>query len=76
MTTGQPAVGFAHAPPAAVAFGTVTSSGIVRSAVLSGTGLKRVRLRLVGSRPAGGGPAAVQKLVSTALSDGVADFVR
>jgi hypothetical protein len=61
ITTGQPFAGLVPAGPA-LAFGTVTSSGIALFACNAGTGLKRVRLRsLAGSASgAGGAAAAVQ----------------
>ena len=66
MTTGQPLAGLVQAPPAAVAFGTVTSTGIFWSASFNGRGLKRVTCRLAGSSPGTGeAPAAVQNFVST-----------
>ena len=67
ITTGQPAVGLRQpAPPLAVAFGTVTSSGIVNVARVAGIGLNRVMKRLVWSSGAGGGPAASQNVVRIA----------
>ena len=70
IATGQPAAGLVQPPPAAlaVAFGTVTSSGMVVVPRFTGTGLKRVMKRLVWSSGSGGGPPATQNDVRNVLS--------
>ena len=63
ITSGQPAVGLT-APNADAAFGTLTSTGICRVAVGTGSGLKRVTSVLVVSKGNGG---ACQYSVSGAV---------
>ena len=60
MATGQPFAGLG------AIFGTMRMSGMSMAVPAAGTGLKRVRLRLAGSRPGtGDAPAACQAVVKT-----------
>jgi len=59
-----------------VAFGTVTSSGMVVVPRFSGIGLKRVMNRLVWSSGSGGGPAATQNEVRNERSFAFAGLAR